>query len=263
MSTIKTVADPERSPRSADRTILLILFSLIWCQATGRGVQAFLVRKPRSGCHAAAIAPAVSALLAMRASGQLSSQRPRSAPGRPRPGVPLQERRRASSSRTSPAARFQPLAVWGCWGSLVVAFVSYDQLQDRARQCTATEGRPSKASAASPAAQGAGHRAGGVVGAGPAGAVRPLAVLAAIGGLLGRWSLLSRSLNCAVRRRMPEDIVTPTLWVRVDDRLLPGQVTVAWRRHVQPDEAESGSSTIRCAPTPSCRACCASPRPLM
>jgi len=42
--------------------------------------------------------------------------------------------------------------------------------------------------------------------------------------------------------------VTPTLWVRVDDRLLHGQVTVAWRQHLQPDEIWVVDDPVRADP---------------
>jgi len=45
-----------------------------------------------------------------------------------------------------------------------------------------------------------------------------------------------------------EDVVTPTFWVRVDDRLLHGQVTVAWRQHLLPDEIWIVDDLVRADP---------------
>ena len=45
-----------------------------------------------------------------------------------------------------------------------------------------------------------------------------------------------------------EDIVPPTLWVRVDDRLLHGQVTVAWRQYLLPDEIWIVDDLVRADP---------------
>jgi mannose/fructose/N-acetylgalactosamine-specific phosphotransferase system component IIB len=56
-----------------------------------------------------------------------------------------------------------------------------------------------------------------------------------------------------------ETIVTPTLWVRVDDRLLHGQVTVAWRQHLQPDEIWIVDDAVRADPFLSDVLCAAAP----
>jgi len=42
--------------------------------------------------------------------------------------------------------------------------------------------------------------------------------------------------------------VPPTLWVRVDDRLLHGQVTVAWRQYLLPDEIWIVDDLVRADP---------------
>ena len=53
--------------------------------------------------------------------------------------------------------------------------------------------------------------------------------------------------------------MTPTLWVRVDDRLLHGQVTVAWRQHLQPDEIWVVDDPVRADPFLSNVLCTAAP----
>ena len=53
--------------------------------------------------------------------------------------------------------------------------------------------------------------------------------------------------------------MTPTLWVRVDDRLLHGQVTVAWRQHLLPDEIWVVDDPVRADPFLSNVLCMAAP----
>jgi len=45
-----------------------------------------------------------------------------------------------------------------------------------------------------------------------------------------------------------EYVVTPALWVRIDDRLLHGQVTVAWRQHLLPEEIWIVDDMVRADP---------------
>jgi mannose/fructose/N-acetylgalactosamine-specific phosphotransferase system component IIB len=56
-----------------------------------------------------------------------------------------------------------------------------------------------------------------------------------------------------------EGFVIPTLWVRVDDRLLHGQVTVGWRQHLQPDEIWIVDNLVRADPFLSDVLCMAAP----
>lgn len=51
----------------------------------------------------------------------------------------------------------------------------------------------------------------------------------------------------------------PSLWVRVDDRLLHGQVTVAWRQHLQLDEIWVVDDPVRADPFLSRVLCTAAP----
>ncbi len=51
----------------------------------------------------------------------------------------------------------------------------------------------------------------------------------------------------------------PTLWVRVDDRLLHGQVTVAWRQHLLADEIWIVDDLVRADPFLSNVLCMAAP----
>jgi mannose/fructose/N-acetylgalactosamine-specific phosphotransferase system component IIB len=64
---------------------------------------------------------------------------------------------------------------------------------------------------------------------------------------------------CGASRGCREGIVTPALSVRVDDRLLHGQVTVGWRQHLQPDEIWIVDNLVRADPFLSDVLCMAAP----